>query len=225
MTVYRRSDRRFVVREIGARRLRVGSVAPGGRFALLGENFAWIDSQASAVGMLDRAGASNSIAPRFDDPFGRQLVAIRPLSSAVYQGAYRDGVAYFAFAHGLTRVVAATRDFRSYFYPPVPDDPAYSVGDGLGVLDDGGLYLAWPENLQLTVRRDGRFVTLPMTFPPGYSDPKALLGAPSLSSALPGSSGVWPPLQPDADALDAALLQWRVYPAGRGSDAGWIASP
>lgn len=223
LTVYRRSDGRYVLREIGARRLRVVGVAPFGRFALLGENLAWLDSRPSAFDTIDRTGASNALAPRFDDPFGRQLAAIRPLSSAVYQGAYRDDVAYFAFAHGLTRVVAATRDFRSYFYPPVPDDPAYSVGDGLGVLDNGGLYLAWPENLQLTVRRNGRFVTLPMSFPPGYSDPKALLGASTFSSASE-SSGVWPPLQPDADALDAALLQWRVYPAGRGSDAGWIAS-
>jgi len=223
VTVYRRGDGRFVVREIGARRLRIGSVAPGGQFALLGENLAWLDARPTAAGTIDRAGASNSIAPRFDDPFGRQLVAIRPLSSAVYQGAYRNGIAYFAFAHGLTRIVAATRDFHSYFYPPVPDDPAYSVGDGLGALDDGGLYLAWPENLQLTIRRAGRFVTLPMSFPPGYSDPKALLSA-LATSASPGQSALWPPLQPDVDALDAAMLQWRVYPAGQGSNAGWIAS-
>ena len=221
LTVYRRSDGRFVVREIGARRLRVNGVAPGGRFALLGENLAWIDSHSDGSGTIDRAGASNAIAPRFDDAFGQQLVFIHPLASAVYQGAYRDGTAYFAFSHGLTRVVAATHDFVSYFYPPMPDDPAYSVGDGLGALDDGGLYLAWPENLQLTVRHGGKFVTLAMRMPPGYSDPKRLMF--SLASRA-GASSLWPPLRPDADALDAALLQWRVYPAGRGSTAGWIAS-
>jgi hypothetical protein len=221
LTVYRRSDNRFVVREIGARRLRVVGVSPGGRFAMLGENLAWIDSRAGAFGTMDRAGASNSIAPRFDDAFGRQLVSIHPLSSAVYQGSYRDGVVYFAFSHGLTRVVAATRDFISYFYPPMPDDPAYSVGDGLGALDDGGLYLAWPENLQLTVRRGGKFVTLPMSFPAGYSDPKPVLSA---SADLVGHSALWPSLQPDKNALDAALMQWRVYPDGGGSRAAWIAS-
>jgi hypothetical protein len=223
VTVYRRSDGRFVVREIGARRLRVDGVSPGGRFAILGENLAWIDAQAGGFGTLDRAGASNSIAPRFDDAYGRQLVSIHPLSSAVYQGSYRDGVAYFAFSHGLTRVVAATRDFVSYFYPPMPDDPAYSVGDGLNALDDGGLYLAWPENLQLTVRRGGRFVTLPMSFPAGYSNPKPLFSA-LTSTARVGPSLLWPPLQPDTNALDAAMMQWRVYPTGRGSHAAWIAS-
>jgi hypothetical protein len=223
VTVYRRSDDRYVVREIGARRLRVDGVSPGGRFAILGENLAWIDAQAGGFGTLDRAGASNSIAPRFDDAYGRQLVSIHPLSSAIYQGSYRDGVAYFAFSHGLTRVVAATRDFVSYFYPPMPDDPAYSVGDGLDALDDGGLYLAWPENLQLTVRRGGRFVTLPMSFPAGYSNPKPLFSA-LASSARLGSSALWPPLQPDTNALDAALMQWRVYPTGPGSHASWIAS-
>ena len=222
LTVYRRSDGRYVVREIGARRLRVDGVSPGGRFAILGENLAWIDSQAGGSGTIDRVGASNSIAPRFDDAFGRQLVFIHPLSSAVYQGSYRNGVAYFAFSHGLTRVVAATRDFVTYFYPPMPDDPAYSVGDGLGALDDGGLYLAWPENLQLTVRRGGKFVALTMSFPAGYSNPKPLIAA-----ALPlrtGNLTLWPPLQPDSDALDAAMMQWRVYPTWPGAHGAWIAS-
>jgi hypothetical protein len=222
LTVYRRTDGRYVVREIGARRLRVNGVSIGGRFAILGENLAWIDALAGGFGTIDRAGASNSIPPRFDDAFGRQLVALHPLSSAVYQGSYRNGVAYFAFSHGLTRVVAATRDFVSYFYPPMPDDPAYSVGDGLGALDDGGLYLAWPENSQLTVRRGGRFVTLQMSFPAGYSDPKPLF-----SAALPlrtGDSVLWPPLQPDRNALDAAMMQWRVYPTGPDARDAWIAS-
>ncbi|HEY5093702.1 MAG TPA: hypothetical protein VII69_01140 [Candidatus Eremiobacteraceae bacterium] len=223
LTVYRQSDGRFVAREIGARRLRVTGVAPGGRFALLGENLAWVDSHANGSATMDRAGASDALAPRFDDAFGRQLVAIHPLASTVYQGAYRDGTAYFAFSHGLTRVVAATHDLVSYFYPPMPDDPAYSVGDGLGALDDGGLFLAWPENLLLTVRRGGRFVTLQMRMPPGYSDPKRLLSS-LASSAHDGQAALWPPLQPDAGALDSALLQWRVYPAGQGSNSGWIAS-
>ena len=222
ITVYRRSDGRYVVREIGARRLRVDGVSPGGRFAILGENLAWIDSQAGAFGAVDRVGASNSIAPRFDDAYGRQLVSIHPLSSAVYQGSYRRGVAYFALSHGLTRVVAATRDFVSYFYPPMPDDPAYSVGDGFGALDDGGLYLAWPENLQLTVRRGEKFVNLTMSFPAGYSDPKPLF-----SAAMPLRTGdlvMWPALQMDRNALDAAMMQWRVYPTGPGSRDAWIAS-
>ncbi|HKW44099.1 MAG TPA: S24/S26 family peptidase [Candidatus Eremiobacteraceae bacterium] len=221
LNVYRRSDGRYVVRQIGARRLRVVGVSPGGRFALVGENLAWLDSRPADRGTIDRAGASDSIAPRFDDAFGRQLVYIHPLSSSVYQGAYRDGIAYFAFSHGLTRVVAATRDFTSYFYPPMPDDPAYSVGDGLGALDDGSLYLAWPENLQLTLRRGKRYVDMPMTFPPGYSNPNALISSLTSSSGTPA---LWPPLQPDGNALDAAMLQWRVYPVGRGSSAGWIAS-
>jgi hypothetical protein len=222
LTVYRRTDGRYVVREIGARRLRGDGVSVAGHFAILGENLAWIDAQAGGFGTIDRAGASNSIPPRFDDAFGRQLVAVHPLSSAVYQGSYRNGVAYFAFSHGLTRVVAATRDFVSYFYPPMPDDPAYSVGDGLGALEDGGLYLAWPENSQLTVRRGGRFVTLQMSFPAGYSDPKPLF-----SAALPlrtGDSVLWPSLQPDRNALDAAMMQWRVYPTGPGARDAWIAS-
>jgi hypothetical protein len=222
LTVYRRSDGRYVVREIGARRLRVDGVSPGGRFAILGENFAWIDSKAGDIGIVDRVGASNSIFPRFDDAFGGQLVPIHPLSSAVYQGAYRNGVAYFAFSHGLTRVVAATRDFVSYFYPPMPDDPAYSVGDGLGALDDGGLYLAWPENSQLTVRRGGRFVTLQMSFPAGYSNPKPLFAA--VSPPRAGDAVLWPPLQPDRNALDAAMTQWRVYPTGPGARGSWVAS-
>jgi hypothetical protein len=223
VTVYRRSDGRYVVREIGARRLRVDGVSPGGRFAILGENLAWIDTQTGGFGAIDRAGASNSIAPRFDDAYGRQLVSIHPLDSAVYQGSYRNGVAYFAFSHGLTRVVAATRDFVSYFYPPMPEDPAYSVGDGLGALDDGGMYLAWPENVQLTVRRGGRFVTLTMSFPGGYSDPKPLFSALTTTARLAGSA-LWPSLQPDHNAIDAAMMQWRVYPTGPGSRGAWIAS-
>ena len=223
LTVYRRGDGRFVVREIGARRLRVNGVSPGGGFALLGENLAWVDSRAGGFGAVDRAGASNSIDPRFDDPYGRQLVSIHPLGRAVYQGAYRDRVAYFAFSYGLTRVVAATRDFVSFSYPPMPDDPAYSVGDGLGALDDGGLYLAWPENLQLTVPRREKFASLSMSFPPGYSDPKPLMSAP-VPLPLAGERALWPPLTPDSDALDAALLQWRVYRTGQRSSGAWITS-
>lgn len=220
LRVFRRPDGTYVVRQTGARR-RVEGVAPGGAFALVGDGVAWIDATARHASPVERAGVLNETPPRFDDAFGRSLSPVVPLGRPVYQGAYRDGVTYFVFSYGLTRIVAATNDFQNYFYPPRPDDPAYSVGDGFGAFSDGSLYFAWPEGLELTVQRAGRFVTLPMTFPAGYSDVQPLIAS---YSSLRRSGGAWPALEPDSDALDAALLQWRVYALGAGARTHWIAS-
>ncbi len=219
LSVYTRADGRFVIRQIGARR-RVEGVAAHGAFVLLGESIAWVDSSAQRAPRFVRAGAIDELAPHFDDAFGRLLAPIAPLGRTVYQGAYRDGVAYFVFSYGLTRVVAATRDFVKYWYPVRPSDPAYSVGDGFGALADAKLYFAWPEGSSLTVQRAGDFASVPMTFPAGYSDVQPLIAA----AESKGQTGLWPALQPDSDALDAAILQWRVYPAGAADGSHWIAS-
>ncbi len=220
LSVLQRSDGTYVIRQIGAHR-RVEGVASNGDFALIGDSIAWIDADESRTVPLLRAGAMDAIPPRFDDAYGRMLKPIAPLGRTVYQGAYRDGVAYFVFSYGLTRVVAATRDFVTYSYPPRPSDPAYSVGDGFGALSDGRLYFAWPEGLALTVQRATDYETLSMTFPQGYSDVQPLIAA---VAAQRPSSALRPALQPDSDALDAALLQWRVYPAGVADGMRWIAS-
>jgi hypothetical protein len=219
LSIYVRPDGRYVIRQIGARR-RVEGVAPHGAFMLFGDGVAWIDSSARRAPRILRAGAIDALAPHFDDAFGRLLAPITPAGRAVYQGAYRDGVAYFVFSYGLTRVVGATRDFVKYTYPLRPSDPAYSVGDGFGALANANLYFAWPEGLALTVQRSATYVTLPMTFPVGYSDVQPLIAA--ADSKRPAN--LWPALQPDSDALDAAILQWRVYPAGAADGAHWIAS-
>jgi len=219
VSVYVRADGKYVIRQIGAHR-RVEGIAANGSFVLLGESIAWVDSSAQRAPRIARAGAIDALAPHFDDVFGRQLSPIAPLGRTVYQGAYRDGVAYFVFSYGLTRIVAATRDFVKYSYPLRPSDPAYSVGDGFGALSNAHLYFAWPEGLALTVQRSGTYVTLPLTFPSGYSDVQPLIAAVESK----GQIDLWPALQPDTDALDAAILQWRVYPAGPADGMHWIAS-
>jgi hypothetical protein len=219
LSIYMRSDGSYVVRQIGARR-RVEGVAAHGAFVLLGESIAWVDSSARRAPRFMRAGEIDALAPHFDDAFGRLLTPIVPLGRAVYQGAYRDGVAYFVFAYGLTRVVAATRDFVKYSYPLRPSDPAYSVGDGFGALAGANLYFAWPEGSALTVERSGTYATVPLTLPTGYSDVQPLIAAADSKA----QTDLWPALQPDSDALDAAVLQWRVYPAGAADGAHWIAS-
>ena len=60
-----------------------------------------------------------------------------------------------------------------------------------------------------------------MTFPDGVSDVRRLYGA--MSRLAPGFN-LQPPMQPDSDALDNALLEWRMYPVGDVTGSRWIAS-
>ncbi|MGH8335821.1 MAG: hypothetical protein ACRETL_03135, partial [Gammaproteobacteria bacterium] len=139
----------------------------------------------------------------------------------VYQGGYRNGVAYFAFSLGLRRIVAATTDFVNYSYPSLPKQPAFTSGDGLGAGADGDLYFAGPESGSIQFWRGGKYVERSMTVPDDASDAHRFFVA--ISTLSPGGT-LDPPLRPDADALDAAALEWRVYPIGDATGDAWIAS-
>src|SRR5215469_10245067 len=147
--------------------------------------------------------------------------SLLPLGHLTYQGAYRNGVAYFAFAYGLQRIVAATSDFVTFSYPSLPAQPDFTVGDGLGAGADGVLYFADPENGVVQIWRNGNYVELPLTFPDDVSDTGRLFSA--MTRLTTGETG-WPPVEPDQDALDAAILEWRIYPIGDVTGQGWVAS-
>jgi hypothetical protein len=219
MAVYKTHDGRYVVVQIGARRFRVAGTAHNGAYAIVGSYLAWIDGQRHIAQQLARFGPDNAEPLRFEgSAYGDALAPIVPLGSPVYQAAYRNGVAYFAFAHGVERIVASTSDLVNYRYPQLPHEPVFTVGDGLGASPDGALYFFRPEEDVMLFTLAGRYVRAPMTGLDAARDPAPLLAA--MHGLGVGSTAI----SPASDALDAALLQWRFYPVGDASGERWIAS-
>lgn len=221
MAVYKTGDGRYVVVQIGARRFRIAGTARNGAYAIVGAYLAWIDGQRHISRQLLRFGPDDTEPLSFTgSAYGDALAPIVPLGSPVYQAAYRNGVAYFAFAHGVERIVAATNDLLTYWYPQLPHEPVFTVGDGLGASPDGALYFVRPEEDVMLFTLAGRYVRVQMTGLDGARDPAALISA---MRRLDGSA-TGQPLSPLSDALDNALLQWRFYPVGDASGERWIAS-
>lgn len=222
LQVVKTSDNGYAIGQVGAVRLRSIAVAADHRCVLAGSLLVWIDAGMNGGSGFSRSGPDTVLPPTFPGTaYGDSLTPILPLGHVVYQAAYRNGVAYFAFSYGLARIVAATSDFVNYAFPSLPTQPDFTVGDGLGAGADGVLYFADPENGVVQFWRDGRYVERSMQFPNGVSDTHRLDGA---MRRLSPTDAMEPPMRPDADALDAAMLEWRIYPIGDTSGPRWIAS-
>jgi hypothetical protein len=213
---------RYLVLQIGARTLRDRGTAKNGAFALVGGFLAWVDRSARAGAPIARRGAQDVAPPSFaGSAYGDALGPIAPLGRVVYQGAYRNGFAYFGFTYGVRRIVARTSDFLSYSFPSVPNDLSYTVGDGFGAGAGDQLYFARPESSDLSYWRQGKYVHVTLEVPDEQGGETDLEYA---MRRLAPADPLWPPLRPDEDALDAAMLQWRVYPIGDDVGDAWIAS-
>jgi hypothetical protein len=213
---------RYWIEQVGARTLRSNGAARNGAYAIAGSFLVWVDTTKSLGNDIARQGAVDVAPPSFaGSAYGDALAPIVPLGHAVYQGAYRNGVAYFAFSTGVRRIVAQTSDLLTFSFPQVPADLSYTVGDGFGADANGGLYFGRPESGEVTYWRDGRFVHETLDVPSQAGSEAALEWA--MQHVAPGDP-LWPPLRPDEDALDAALLQWRLYPIGDSVGDRWIAS-
>ena len=222
LQAYKTSAGSYAIGQVGAVRLRTIAVAPDGRRALVGGSVVWIDNTKNGGPPIARDGPDTVAPPSFPrTPYGDALTPVYPLGHAVFQGAYRNGTAYFAFSYGLARIVAATSDFATYAYPALPKQPDFSVGDAFGAGGDSTLYFADPENGVVQFWQNDRYVEKPMQFPAGNGGMQQLLEA--MLQLGPGDRFV-PPLRPDADALDNALLEWRIYPVGDVTGPRWIAS-
>jgi len=222
VAVVRRANDVYAVTQVGAQYLHASGAAPNGACVILGDYVAWVDRDPKSGFTISRLGPDAGTVPDFSaSPYGSALAPILPLGRFVYQGAYRNGVAYFAFTHGVERIVAATRDLVSFSYPKLPSDPAFTVGDGLGAGGDGALYFASSEDGRLQYWRSGRYVTKQMLFPKGSGDVRPLFDA---LSALTSGGRDFPAVHPYQDALDAAMLEWRIYPVGDETGGAWLAS-
>ncbi|HET9341346.1 MAG TPA: hypothetical protein VFO25_00355 [Candidatus Eremiobacteraceae bacterium] len=222
LQVLKQDDGSYAVGQVGAVRLRTIAMSADHHRALVGSFVVWIDGSKGHGTSFARVGPDDVLPPSFtDDAYGKTLTPVLPLGHLTYQGAYRNGIAYFAFSYGLRRIVATTSDFVNYSYPTIPAQPDYTVGDGLGAGADGILYFADPENRVVQIWRNGRYVEFPLTFPDDVSDTNRLFSA---LSNLTSGDRVWPPVHPDQDALDAAILEWRIYPLGDVTGQGWVAS-
>jgi hypothetical protein len=213
---------RYVVEQIGARTLRAKGTSPNGAYSIVGGFLVWADRDITRGPDIARDGAIDVAPPTFaGSAYGNALAPIVPLGHAVYQGAYRNGVAYFAFTYGVRRIVAQTSDLLTYSYPQVPADLSYTVGDGFGADANGRMYFGRPESDEVTFWRDGHYVHETLTLPSQAGSEAALEWA--MERVAP-SDPLWPPMRPDEDALDTALLQWRLYPIGDAIGERWIAS-
>lgn len=222
LQVYREDSGAYAIGQVGAVRLRVLAVAPDHTIALVGSLVVWIDAMRSGGRSFSRDGPDTVLPASFaGTPYGDELTPVLPLGHVVYQGAYRDGVAYVAFTIGLKRIVATTRDFVDYAFPALPPSPDFSVGDGMGAGADDVLYFADPMNRVVQLWNGARYVEHAMTFPDNVSSSQRLNAA---IAAISGGSALWPVMRPDADALDAALLEWRIYPIGDVTGQHWVAS-
>lgn len=220
--IARSSAGRYAALQVGAGVNRFEGVAPDGSYALNGGFVVWADRQRSAGVLVSRVGPSSLAPPNFAGAaIGDAVAPVLPLGRSVYQGGYRNGVAYFIFTYGLRRVVAATTDFQAYSFPTIPQEPDITVGDGFGCAADGALYFVRPEEDQAIFWRQGRYVTEKLSFPAGNGDMKPLLDA---MDVVASEDPLWPAMRPEEDALDQALLQWRVYPVGDALGDRWIAS-
>lgn len=213
---------RYTALQVGARALRFEGACGGGAYAFVGSYVAWVDRIASPGAAITREGPDLPAAVRFaGSPYGDALVPILPLGHSVYQAGYRNGAAYFAFTYGMQRILARTRDLQEYTFPRMPAQPEYTVGDGFGANRKGELYFARPEEDQVLYGRDGGYVRERLHFPAGNGRVDALHNA---MQTIAAGDPLWPPLRPDEDALDAALLVWRMYPVGDTLGQRWIAS-
>ena len=213
---------RYAVEQVGARTLRSHGVAQSGAYAIVGGFVAWADTSANTGPDISREGPTDAAPPSFSgSAYGDAIAPIVPLGHAVYQGAYRNGLAYFAFTYGVRRIVAQTSDLVNYAFPQVPTDLSTTVGDGVGADASGNLYFARPESDELTYWKNGKYVHEPLTLPSQTGSEASLEWA--MQRIAPGDP-LWPALRPDTDALDAALLQWRLYPVGDALGERWIAS-
>lgn len=219
IAIFRRAENSYAVTQVGAQVLHIAGVSPDRAYLVIGTYLAWVDRDSRTAFLLSRSGPDPNEPPSFSgSAYGDALTAIAPLGHAVYQGAYRNGMAYFAFRFGVDRIVAATADLVNFSFPALPKDPAYTLGDGMGAGPDGALYFAGPENATLQVWRAGKYVTRLMQFPSGVSNLR------DLTLAMERLDTLEPPMRPDQDALDAAMLQWRVYPIGDELGDIWVAS-
>ncbi|MBV8671005.1 MAG: hypothetical protein JO098_04485 [Candidatus Eremiobacteraeota bacterium] len=213
---------RYAVEQVGARTLRSHGTADNGAYAVVGSFLAWADTTAKAGADISHQGATDLAPPSFSgSAYGDAIAPILPLGHAVYQGAYRNGTAYFAFTYGVRRIVAQTNDLLTYSFPRVPPDLSYSVGDAVGADPNGQLYFGRPESDEVTFWRGGRYQQAALSFPSQAGSESALEWA--MQRVAPGDP-LWPALRPDEDALDNALLQWRMYPVGDAIGERWIAS-
>ncbi len=212
----------YLLQQIGAKTLRVEGTSGNGAYALVGNFLVWVDRSKGIGGEIARQGAQDAVPPSFaGSAYGDVVSPIAPLGQAVYQGAYRNGAVYFGFTNGVRRIVAQTTDLLSYAFPLVPNDLSYTVGDGFGAGASNQLYFARPESNELTFWRAGKYVLQPLVLPSQQGGETALEYA--MQHIAPGDP-LWPALRPDEDALDAAILQWRVYPIGDSVGDAWIAS-
>ncbi|PZR61439.1 MAG: hypothetical protein DLM53_09430 [Candidatus Eremiobacter antarcticus] len=222
LIVSRTAGGRYRIEQIGARALRFEGVAPEGAYALIGNFLVWADHGKLTGGQVARGGPDALSPPLFaGSAFGDAIVPIVPLGHAVYQGGYRNGVVYFAFTYGVKRIVASTDDLTTYRFPALPAEPEFTVGDGLGGDNGGHPYFARPEDGRVAYWRAGRYVRERLRMPAGNGKSAALFAA---MQRLAPEDPLWPPLRPDEDALDNALLQWRFYPVGDASGDRWLAS-
>jgi hypothetical protein len=222
LQVLKTSSTSYAIGQVGAVRLRTIALARNHMCALVGKFVVWIDGAKDGGPPISRDGPDTILMPSFGgSAYGDSLTPVIPLGHVVYQGAYRNGVAYFAFSFGLQRIVAATRDFVSFFFPKLPSQPEFTVGDGMGAGADGSLYLVNPVDLTAQVWRGNRYVSSALRFPDSATDEHRLLAA---MTRLSARDALEPPLRPDADALDAALLEWRIYPIGDATGDRWVAS-
>jgi len=213
---------RYAVEQVGARTLRSAGVAKSGAYAFVGSFVVWVDRTSARGPDVAREGAVEVAPPSFaGSAYGDAISPIVPLGHAVYQGAYRNGAAYFAFTYGVRRIVAQTSDLLTYTFPQVPPDLSYTVGDGFGADANGRMYFGRPESDEVTFWRDGHYVQEALSFPSQAGSEAALEW--SMQHVAPGDP-LWPALRPDEDALDSALLQWRLYPIGDSVGERWIAS-
>jgi len=212
LAVYKTSDGSYIVVQIGARRFRIGGVAHNGAYAIIGGYLAWIDGQRHIARQIARFGPDLAEPLSFSgSPYGDALAPILPLGSPVYQTAYRNGVAYFSFSYGVQRIVAASNDLVNFWFPALPHDPLFTVGDGLGAAPDGSLYFIRPEEDVMLFTRGGRYVRAAMSGLDSVRNPSEL-------------DRGFPAIDPSVSALDAALLEWRFYPVGDVSGQRWIGS-
>ena len=222
LEVYKNADGSYQIGQVGAVRLRTVGIAPGGSFAVIGSFLAWIDGARTGGPPISRSGLDEISPPAFaGSAYGSTMTTVMPLGHFVYQGAYRNGVAHFAFSFGLSRVVASTRDFANWEFPSLPKRPAFTAGDGLGGGGDGILYFARPEDGLLQIWKRDHYIDRTMQFPDDARDTRRLFDA---MAQLAGGESAAPPMHPDADALDSALLEWRIYPVGDVTGDAWIAS-
>ncbi len=212
---------RYAVEQVGARALRIEGTARNGAFAVVGHFLVWVDGS-GRNSSISRGGPVAVAPPAFDgSAYGDAITPILPLGQSMYQGAYRNGKAYFAFTYGVRRIVAQTSDLVTYSYPAVPADLSYTVGDGFGADANGGLYFGRPESDEVTFWRNHQYVHQQLTFPSQAGSENELEYA--MARIAPGDP-LWPPMRPDQDALDTAMLQWRLYPVGDVIGERWIAS-